>query len=61
MILPLNTSTTLYMTGSLRSWIHYLQTRNTKDTQQEHRVIAQNIHEVLAEKFPITFNALKNG
>lgn len=59
MILPLNTSTTIYMTGSLRSWIHYLMIRNTKETQKEHRVIANEISNILKEKFPITFSALK--
>lgn len=58
MVLPLNTSTTIYMTGTLRSWIHYLQIRNTKDTQKEHRVIAEQIQKVLVKKFPKTFEAL---
>jgi thymidylate synthase (FAD) len=60
MVLPLNTSTTIYMTGTLRSWIHYLNIRNTKDTQKEHKKVAEQIQEILKEKFPITFNALKN-
>jgi thymidylate synthase (FAD) len=60
MILPLNTSTTLYMTGSIRSWIHYLQIRNTQETQKEHREIAKQICDILLENFPITFKALKN-
>jgi thymidylate synthase (FAD) len=60
MVLPLNTSTTIYMTGSLRSWVHYLFIRNTKETQKEHRVIAQQIQDILKEKFPITFTSLKS-
>jgi len=60
MLLPLNTSSTIYMTGSLRSWIHYLQIRNTQETQKEHREIAKQINDILLENFPITFNALKN-
>ena len=59
MILPLNTSTTLYMTGTLRSWIHYLKIRNTKETQKEHRLIAEEIKQLLEKEFPITFNSLK--
>lgn len=58
MILPLNTSTTIYMTGSLRSWIHYLQIRNTKETQKEHRDIAIDIHSILKQEFPTVFKAL---
>lgn len=59
MILPLNTSTTIYMTGTLRSWVHYLKIRNTKETQKEHRDIANDIQIELEKEFPITFNALK--
>lgn len=59
MVLPLNTSTTIYTTGSLRSWIHYLKIRNTPDTQKEHRDIAASIYDILEKEFPITFNALK--
>lgn len=59
MVLPLNTSTTIYMTGSLRSWIHYLKIRNSKDTQKEHRDIASSIEGIMADNFPIIFNALK--
>jgi thymidylate synthase (FAD) len=60
MVLPLNTSTTMYMSGSLRSWIHYLQIRNTIETQKEHRVIAQNIQKILEERFKVVFNALNS-
>lgn len=58
MVLPLNTQTTIYMSGTLRSWIHYLQIRNTKETQKEHRVIAEYIQAVLIKEFPNTFEAL---
>jgi len=59
MILPLSTSTTLYMTGNLRSWIHYLALRNTQDTQKEHRVLARSIQEVLQKEFPNVFLAME--
>ena len=52
MVLPLTTQTTLYMKGSLRSWIHYANLRSSKDTQKEHRVIAQQIKSRLIELFP---------
>lgn len=58
MILPLNTSTTIYMTGSLRSWIHYLELRCAEETQKEHRDIALDIKKCLEKEFPETFKAL---
>jgi thymidylate synthase (FAD) len=59
MILPLNTQTTIYMTGSLRSWIHYLDLRCAAETQKEHRDIALDIKKRLEVLFPETFKALK--
>jgi len=58
MILPLNTQTTLYMTGTLRSWIHYLELRCAEGTQKEHRLIALDIKKRLEVKFPETFKVL---
>jgi thymidylate synthase (FAD) len=55
MILPLCTSTTIYMTGSLRSWIHYMDIRMKKDTQKEHRIIAEEIYNTLKDIFPNVF------
>jgi len=52
MILPMCTRTRLYMTGSVRSWIHYLQLRTTQDTQKEHREVAEAIKGIFIEKFP---------
>lgn len=48
------TPTRLYMTGTLRSWIHYIQVRAGEETQKEHRVIAQGALEVLRKAAPIT-------
>lgn len=48
------TPTRLYMTGTLRSWIHYIQVRAGEETQKEHRVIAQGALSVLCEVAPIT-------
>jgi thymidylate synthase (FAD) len=56
-LLPLATQTKLYMKGSLRSWIHYLETRTDPATQAEHRVIAVEIQKVMAERFPIVASA----
>ena len=58
MILPLNTQTTIYMTGTLRSWVHYLDLRCAKETQKEHRLIALDIKKRLEEEFPETFKVL---
>ena len=59
MFLPLNTKTTLYMSGSIRSWIHYIELRSAEDTQKEHRQIALQIKEIFKQKFPNTSKALK--
>ena len=58
MILPLNTSTRIYMTGNIRSWIHYVEIRTEESTQKEHRDIALKIKDILIEKFPNTSIAL---
>lgn len=58
MILPLNTSTTLYMTGTVRSWMHYLELRTKEDTQKEHRNIAEQIKKIFIKEFPATSCAL---
>lgn len=58
MILPLTTKTTLYMHGTLRSWIHYVLLRNKADTQQEHREVALEVEKILGVHFPVTSEAL---
>ena len=58
MVLPLNTSTTMYMSGSIRSWIHYIDLRATEDTQKEHREIAYKIKDIFVNNFPNTSKAL---
>ena len=52
MVLPLNTSTTVYMNGTVRSWLHYLEIRCKNDTQKEHRVIADEIKNIFRQTFP---------
>ena len=56
-ILPLSTRTRLYMHGTIRSWIHYLQVRTNVDTQLEHRRVACSCMTVFQENFPNIFNA----
>lgn len=58
MVLPLNTSTTLYMSGTIRSWIHYLDLRTKEDTQKEHRNIALSIQDIFKQQLPNTAEAL---
>jgi thymidylate synthase (FAD) len=56
-ILPLGTPTRLYMSGSIRSWIHYIQIRAGIETQLEHRLIAQAVKDIFEEQLPNVFEA----
>jgi thymidylate synthase (FAD) len=59
MVLPLCTQTTLYMTGNIRSWIHYFEQRCAKGTQKEHRQIALAIRDgIFAEHFKVIHEAI---
>ena len=58
-VLPLATPTKLYMTGSVRSWIHYINLRSAHGTQKEHMVIAENCRTIFNEQFPIVAEALE--
>jgi thymidylate synthase (FAD) len=58
MLLPLATPTRMYMAGTVRSWIHYVQLRCQTDTQLEHRVIAEQCREILAAELPTVAEAL---
>jgi len=57
-LLPLSTETTIYMSGSIRSWIHYIDLRTTNGTQKEHMEIAQTCKGVLADQLPLIAKAL---
>ena len=59
MVLPLATPTRIYMTGSCRSWIHYINLRSAHGTQKEHMDIANACKEVFTENFPIVSEALE--
>ena len=48
-----NTKTRLYMNGTLRSWVHYIELRGANGTQQEHMDIAHACAEVIAKIFPL--------
>ena len=56
-ILPLGTPTRLYMNGTLRSWIHFLQIRCGIETQLEHRLVANAIKDIFEEQFPTIYEA----
>ena len=57
-VLPLATPTRIYMTGSCRSWIHYINLRSAHGTQKEHKEIAENCKLLFCNEFPIVANAL---
>ena len=59
MVLPLCTPTKIYMTGSCRSWIHYINLRSAHGTQKEHMVIAKAVKDVFVEQFPAVSEALE--
>ena len=56
-VLPLSTPTTLYMNGSLRSWLHYCDLRCDNGTQYEHKVIADQAKQLIKQCFPVVYEA----
>ena len=58
MVLPLCTPTRIYMTGSCRSWIHYINLRSAHGTQKEHMIIAEKCRTVFTKQFPSVSEAL---
>jgi thymidylate synthase (FAD) len=58
-VLPLATPTRLYMSGSCRSWIHYIQLRSANGTQAEHMKIAEECKKIFSEQFPTVAEALE--
>jgi thymidylate synthase (FAD) len=57
-VLPLCTPTKIYMTGSCRSWIHYITLRTANGTQKEHMQVAEDAKTVFMEQFPTVSEAL---
>lgn len=57
-ILPLATPTRLYMSGSIRSWLHYISLREKNGTQKEHMDIAKECKRIFCEQFPTVAEAL---
>ena len=58
-VLPLATPTRIYMSGSCRSWIHYIQLRSANGTQKEHMDIAEACKKIFVEQFPTVSEALE--
>ena len=57
-VLPLNTVTRLYMSGTIRSWLHYIDLRGDNGTQREHMSIARSVGEILATELPTIARAM---
>ena len=57
-VLPLATPTRIYMTGSVRSWIHYIELRSAHGTQKEHMEIAEGCRDIFKNEFPVVSKAL---
>ncbi len=57
-VLPLATPTRIYMTGSVRSWVHYIDLRSAHGTQKEHMAVAEGVRSIFKEQFPVVAQAL---
>jgi thymidylate synthase (FAD) len=57
-VLPLCVGTKIYMTGSCRSWIHYINLRSSNGTQKEHMQVAESCRQIFIEQFPTVSEAL---
>ena len=57
-VLPLATPTRLYMTGSVRSWIHYIDLRSAHGTQKEHMDLVHEVRQIFKQQFPICSKAM---
>jgi thymidylate synthase (FAD) len=57
-VLPINTVTRLYMSGTIRSWLHYVDLRGDNGTQAEHMKIARSVGEILDTEVPIIARAM---
>ena len=58
-VLPLSTPTRIYMTGSCRSWVHYIHLRSAHGTQKEHMDVANECKTVFTQQFPTVAEALE--
>lgn len=58
MLLPMNTKTVLFMNGTVRSWLHYIELRTGPETQKEHREIAEACKRIFVAALPCTASAM---
>ena len=58
MVLPLATTTKIHMTGSIRSWIHFLELRDDEHAQKEIQMVAKEIKRIFIREFPIISKGL---
>lgn len=54
-----NTPSVVYVNGSIRSWVHFIETRSGQDTQKEHRIVAQAAAVAISSIFPMITNFVK--
>lgn len=59
-VLPMSSPTKMYMSGSIRSWVHYINVRTHESSQREHAEIANQIKEIFKENLPIVYDAVFN-
>ena len=59
MVMPLATPTKIYMTGTCRSWIHYIELRSANGTQKEHMDLAESCKQIFIKQFPTVSEALE--
>ena len=57
-VLPLSTPTKMYMNGTLRSWLHYCDLRCANGTQYEHKLIADQVKDIIEHEFPTVYAAM---
>tara|TARA_Y100000817_G_scaffold140001_1_gene109761 strand:- start:505 stop:1137 length:633 start_codon:yes stop_codon:yes gene_type:complete len=57
-VLPMGTTTRLYMSGTIRSWLHYVDLRGRDGTQREHMTIARQIGDILDDQVPTVARAM---
>ena len=57
-VLPLGSETTLYMNGTIRSWLHYVDLRGGPETQLEHRTVAMSIKDLIEKEMPDVYEAM---
>lgn len=60
-LLPMSSETKIYMTGNIRSWIHYLKVRTGNGTQLEHQEIAENILNIIKKEMPVIYKLIINN